>query len=450
MIRKSINSIFVCLVVLLSLYLIEGACFRLVEPYAKWRLNLSWGSPDSTRENPLLNKISLDHFHSLPGNSPVLGNRSGLMEDEIEYSQKITSFNRPLRDKYYSFVTKQVNPLRNFEIVDLGILKEVVLPGLRRPASPLDVELGLARRQGLPVGYAKGICAYVIQPGSRSAYEAKFAQLESAFSFLLGHGIACVLLNPESPDELFAKFKFLKNKYPNFSEKIFVLAEGKAAKTVDDTMRDRNGLLNCFIAKGPSEALTAERATSAWFMGILTDEEIEQSVENSLLQRVRLNRKHSNLYHSRLSGLLVKESEWEKLPFSSVSIAYILNCMEYFQHDDLASGITELSNELNQSTELTMLNLLEANFSDEVGIILDKGAESMDSKPNFECDVINEYRILNADDPEILNLSNRELVLQIGASFEEMGDDILLQIAERDPMFYRFYLSLKEIHKSQN
>ena len=104
MIRKSINSIFVCLVVLLSLYLIEGACFRLVEPYAKWRLNLSWGSPDSTRENPLLNKISLDHFHSLPGNSPVLGNRSGLMEDEIEYSQKITSFNRPLRDKYYALL----------------------------------------------------------------------------------------------------------------------------------------------------------------------------------------------------------------------------------------------------------------------------------------------------------------------------------------------------------
>jgi hypothetical protein len=31
-----------------------------------------------------------------------------------------------------------------------------------------------------------------------------------------------------------------------------------------------------------------------------------------------------------------------------------------------------------------------------------------------------------------------------------MGEDVLLQVAERDPLFYRFYLSLKEIHKSQN
>ena len=141
MIHKSINLLFVCLVVLLSMYLIEGACFRLVEPYANWRLNFSWGNPESTKENPLLSKIPLDHFHLPPENSAILGNSRSLLEDEIEYSQKITSFNRPLRDKYYSFVTRQINPLRKFEIVDLGMLKEVVLPGLRRPASPIDVEL---------------------------------------------------------------------------------------------------------------------------------------------------------------------------------------------------------------------------------------------------------------------------------------------------------------------
>ena len=450
MIHKSINLLFVCLVVLLSIYLIEGACFRLVEPYAKWRLNFSWGNPESTKENPLLSKIPLDHFHLPPENSAILENSPSLLEDEIEYSQKITSFNRPLRDKYYSFVTRQINPLRKFEIVDLGMLKEVVLPGLRRPASPIDVELDLARRQGLPVGYAKGICAYIIQPGSRSTYEAKFAQLESAFSFLLSHGIACVLLNPESPNVLLDKFKFLKNKYPNFSEKIFVIAEGQAVKTVDHIMRDDHDLLNCFIAKGASEALTTERATSAWFMGILNDDKMEQSIENSILQRVRLNRNHSNLYNARLSGLIVKKSAWEKLPFCSVSIAYILNCLDYFQHDKPDSDMVEMSNELNKSTELSLLNRLEANFSDEVGTILEREVQPMDSEPNFECDVINEYRQLNADDPEISNLSNRELVLQIGASFEEMGDDILLQIAERDPIFYRFYLSLKEIHKSPN
>ena len=137
MIHKSINLILVCVVLLLSLYLIEGACYRLVEPYAKWRLNFSWGEPDSTRKNPLLNKFSLDHFRVPPGNSTVQENSLSLIDQELEYSQKITSFNRPLRDRYFSFVTRQINPLRKFEIVDLDILREMVLPGLRRPASPV-------------------------------------------------------------------------------------------------------------------------------------------------------------------------------------------------------------------------------------------------------------------------------------------------------------------------
>jgi hypothetical protein len=41
-------------------------------------------------------------------------------------------------------------------------------------------------------------------------------------------------------------------------------------------------------------------------------------------------------------------------------------------------------------------------------------------------------------------------VLQIGSSFEEMGVNVLEKIADQDPMFYRFYLSLKEIGTSQN
>ena len=219
---------------------------------------------------------------------------------------------------------------------------------------------------------------------------------------------------------------------------------------MDHVSRDDYNLLSCFIAKEPREALTTQRATSTWFMGMLTNGKMEHSVETSLLQRVRLNRNHSNLYHSRLSGLLVKELEWENLPFSSVSIAYILNCLEYFQPYEPDADHPELVDDLNKGMEVSLLNRIEVNSSYMGEDILDLDAKSMDSQPNFECDVINEYRQLNAGDPEISNLSNRELVLQIGASFEEMGDDVILQIAERDPIFYRFYLSLKEIQQSQN
>ena len=40
MILKTINIFLVAVIASLTLFLIEAACFRLVEPYAKWRFNL--------------------------------------------------------------------------------------------------------------------------------------------------------------------------------------------------------------------------------------------------------------------------------------------------------------------------------------------------------------------------------------------------------------------------
>ena len=117
---------------------------------------------------------------------------------ESEYAQKITSFNRPARDRYYNYLLQEANPLRNFELIDLGILKGVVVPGMKRPANPLDVEFGLARREGLPVPFSNALFLHLIPQGSRNLYESEFAKLEGPFSFLLNHGFACVLLDPKS------------------------------------------------------------------------------------------------------------------------------------------------------------------------------------------------------------------------------------------------------------
>ena len=76
---------------------------------------------------------------------------------EFEYAQKITSFNRPAPRPILQLPTAEANPLRNFELVDLGIVQGVVVPGMKRPANPLDVEFGLARREGLPVPFANAL-----------------------------------------------------------------------------------------------------------------------------------------------------------------------------------------------------------------------------------------------------------------------------------------------------
>ena len=81
------------------------------------------------------------------------------------------------------------NPLRNFELVDLGIVQGVVVPGMKRPANPLDVEFGLARREGLPVPFSDALFLHLIPQGSRNLYEAEFAKLEGPFSFCLIMGL---------------------------------------------------------------------------------------------------------------------------------------------------------------------------------------------------------------------------------------------------------------------
>ena len=59
--------------------------------------------------------------------------------------------------------------------------------------------------------------------------------------------------------------------------------------------------------------------------------------------------------------------------------------------------------------------------------------------------MVREYRALHADDPRVSLANNRELVLKIGAEFEQMGKNILLEAGEKDPLFYKFYQTLKII-----
>lgn len=447
MIHKLFNIILIFAVFFLSLYLIEGACFRLVEPYAKWRLNFAWGNPDLARANPIARKFPLDHFFLPPD---VSSKRFPYMDElakEFEYAKKITSFDRPTRDRYYNFAHRKIYPLRNFEITNLGMVKEVVLPGMRRPATLLDVELGLARRVGMPVPYSKGIFIHLLPHCPRRIYEAQFAQLETAFSFLLNHGIACLLLNPENTTELGAKIKSLKVQHPNFSEKIFIYAKGEAVNMIEGITADEKDLLTGVIIQDPSEKLSSRDLTSSWFMAILSDNDGDKKIHDSIIERARAKRVGTNIYHARLSGLVFEESKLEKLPLHSNAIAYILNCLEFFepslmQQSPVAESDTNISLDSNRSgkDEKNISQLANSNLI---------GFKISDAEPTFECEVVQEYRQLNADDPEILNVSNRELVLRLGSSFEEMGEDILLNIAERDPLFYTFYLSLKEINKSQ-
>jgi hypothetical protein len=449
MIQKVVNYILTFAIFGLSLYLIEGACFRLVESYAQWRLQFAWGEPSYAKLNPIFKTIPTDHSFEPPGASSFYGGKQKLLDLEFEYAQKITSFNRPSRDRYYNYLLQEVNPLRNFEMTDLGIVKGVLVPGMRRPANSIDVDFGLARREGLPVPFSNALFLYVIPQGPRSAYESAFVRLEGPFSFLLNHGIACVLLDPKSPDELLTQFKYLKSQHPNFAENIFVYAEGEAVSVTCEAIQGESQLITSLMVKNPAKPISPKISSSvAWFIGLLSDGKTNQEVQNSLVEIVRANRNHPNVYKSRLSGLLFKESKVEKF-LSSDLMCFLLTCL------NISEEIKDLTLEgapdkewldSNSSERADLLSFSELDESKRETALQDNSISQ--DEPTFDCDVIREYRLLNADDSQIANLSNRELVLTLGLSFENLGDEVLEQIAEKDPLFYRFYLSLKEIHST--
>ena len=76
--------------------------------------------------------------------------------------------------------------------------------------------------------------------------------------------------------------------------------------------------------------------------------------------------------------------------------------------------------------------------------------ESSQKGAMFDCDIVRGYREIHANDPELSLISNRDLVLKLGLGFEKMGEGVLDKVGERDPLFYRFYQSLRMIQSVES
>ena len=443
MIRKLFNCLVILVLLGITLYIIQGACFRLVEPYAKTRLNLAWGNENSLGVNSFLSKLPLDHFTVPPDPDEFV--YSWLeFKAENEYSNKIMSFARPMRDRIYQFVDQRENPLRMYDIDTLGMVREVVKPGLRRPANSSDVRLGTARREGMPVEYSEGLFVNIIKKSSRDEYELEFARAEKSFSFLLQQGIACVVLEVESDRELVAKLSYLQKQQSNFAAKLYLFAKGEAANLLSVALMSKEFNSSCIILQNPAQEIAISELNSAWFLGISSNLDAHKSILSSMMEQARMARVSAFTYRSKLAGLLYLDSDNDLNPLSTFAISYLLTC------HDFNKGLSSLGGETENVTHATNMNLAEVNatFSDllrEKNAISGEENSAANSDNNFDCEVVREYRQLHEDNPEITDISNRDIVLTLGAGFEEMGEGVLLQIADRDPLFYRFYLSLREI-----
>lgn len=435
-----------------TLLILEGACFRLVENYASKRLSWSWGNYSQGSFHPLLSKLPLDHFTPPPMGGQGEGSVLEQYTQENTYSSKVMSFSLPLRDRYFEYLLNAVDPLRKYHIRDLQSLRGVITPGLKRAAMLEDVRGGQAKRKGDLLEYAEGFFMVVTHAENNSDYEKQFAQLENSFAFLSGNGFACALVTSNSLEDLMGKTSFLKANYPLLAENLIVYGKEEQASLVMEACFARPSFYRAILVENPTRAVPfPTEIDRTWFLAIQNSAQVEKvSTTKACLQWAKKARQSDFLYPSRLGGLLRISKETESLPVPSFAIAYALKCKSYFQvanmlYPSSKNPVSETNEEVLGKGETKTLNYPNFIFDNEAVKIEDSSSRDLEIA-NFECEMVYEYRRIHEGDPEVSKLSNRELVLRIGNSFQSMGKGVMEKIAEKDPVFMRYYLTLRELN----
>jgi hypothetical protein len=113
---------------------------------------------------------------------------------------------------------------------------------------------------------------------------------------------------------------------------------------------------------------------------------------------------------------------------------------------------TELTD--SSSFEKNELNMNSITFdyqdmkSEMVKIL---GSDEMDKpniKPKYDCEIVREYREMNSKNSDLDKISNRDIILKLGLKFEELDKNVLDQVRLKDPLFYRYYKSLRVLEDS--
>ena len=442
------------------LYVLEGACFRLVEQYADFRLKYAWGEPGEGVFHPVLKKFGLDHFIERPKQSDYTEPHK-YAEAESDYAKTVMSFARPLRDRYEDYVASEDRPLEDFEIRDFGKIRGLVLPGLKRPATMEEVTLKKARRVGDPLEYSEAILIRFLSSSQTEDYEAEFGFQERTFGFLLQNGIACMVRPVSSARDVMETISYLKKEHELLAQNIFAWGDGIAGTYLLEACRQKPGQFKAVLVANPAEIPAPPLFSGLPWMNFLVSEDLIPKDESlsRLLKWVRAGRDTESIYPSRLGGVMrIEENPAQESIMPSFFLSWLLQCSAYIENagDQWPEAKPFPSDETQLDQSPREGNLTEGPFdlstveqtNQELSIPLGDGHSIYGTDPTFDCKMVRSYRQMHKDNPIIRAISNRDLILKLGRGFEKRGGDVLEQIRERDALFHRYYLSLKALEDS--
>ena len=467
--QKFFKGLIVILFSLFCIYILESACFRLVEGYANWRLSLAWGKPNNANHNSFLKKLPIDHFVERPTDFPLPDHLGYWVGKENSYAERVMSFTRPLRDSYMNYLHSKFEPLADFEIRDYDKVHGVVLPGFKKSATIADVKLQRARRVGDGLEFAKGIFIKVVLQDFTDSYRDEFSSLEASFGFMLERGFGCLVLPVSSSSDLLDKITRFQRNESLLAENLYAWADGKAASILLESCQIKPDCWKAIMITDPEEFVSPPTDSKLpWvYFEIDDDRRMNEEGLDLLYSWVKRARSNENLYTSRLGGLVrVSRNAYARKVIPSTFASYVVHCANFIE--DMKLNKISYKKEVTSNVE-TVSKLPSKVDSDSVTNSPKKETSNFDLRrieksinqiekqdeinynlgsSKFDCEIIRGYREINDADAQLKLVSNRDLIIKLGLGFEEMGNGVMDQIRKKDPLFYRYFNSLRAIEES--
>ncbi len=449
---------------------LEQLCYRFSEVYASWRANWVWKEDDHDGiAAPALRLLPLSQWANPPSVKAIISPEA-LAKRESWYAEQILSYTRPLRDELYEDF-RQGDDLHDFEVREVGGVKDMALPRLTKLATAEDVENGDAKRVGETLTMVNAILLHILPPKRKMAEgELSFLrrELEGQFVSLLERGVGCGIIYAANEVELISAVEKLRLEEARLSANLFSWASGESAHHLAKAVSIRPELWATVVFDSPDAESFLEvspplECPKTLCLMPLIEGERQGELASKMIEWARASRQNASPITARMGGLyhLYSAEIGHSHAELAFGYAYLIDCLKHIGHSEGEASLS-VGSEHTSDDEFSDYDYFTQTKPDsaESGSEELKGLSSghmlvsasdddlvFPEKPvSFDCPVLRDYRAMKSDDAELENMEDKDLILMLGHWFENNGK--LEEIGKHDEVFLLYYKSLRELESS--
>ena len=451
---------------------LEQLFYRFSEGYASWRASWVWKEDEHNGvAAPVLRLLPLSQWATPPAVKAIISPEA-LAKGESFYAEQILSFTRPLRDELYEKF-RQGDDLHDFEVREVGGVKDMALPRLTKFATAEDVENGDAKRVGETLPTVNAILLHILPP-KRQMAEGELgsirSKLEGQFVSLLERGVGCGIIYAANEIELISAVEKLRLEESRLSAHLFSWATGESAHHLAKAVSIRPDLWTTVVLESPeaesfcdiSPPLESLECPRTLCLMPLIEGGRQGELADKMIDWVRAGRQSSLPFAARMGGLYHLYSHDTEHSQAEVAFgyAYLIDCLDRISNGEAEANQKSLSvgsvhatsDNFSGYSRKTKIDSSEADFDELIGLssgdMLFSGSDGdlvFPEKPlSFDCQLLRDYRAMNSESEA---MEDKDLILMLGRLFEQDGK--LEEFGKKDEVFLLYYKSLRELENSQ-